>query len=188
MTRRTPPFRRGGRPRKTDSEKRKLLISARVRQDELAAIEGRAAEHNTPLSDFLREQALSGTILVRRSRTLSAIDRHDLARIGEYVAEHGLGGEGYYQAARALLLRAIPRTGGQPLHHAGRNDRRGSRPSMRTPARRYLTYSGTARRWQDLPRRADDLRAGPAGQECGDHSEQPQGHPESHRGGHQGSG
>ena len=67
---------------KTDSEKRKLLISARVRQDELAAIEGRAAEHNIPLSDFLREQALSGTILVRRSRTLSAIDRHDLARIG----------------------------------------------------------------------------------------------------------
>ena len=82
MTRRTPPFRRGGRPRKTDSEKRKLLISARVRQDELAAIEGRAAEHNIPLSDFLREQALSGTILVRRSRALSAIDRHDLARIG----------------------------------------------------------------------------------------------------------
>jgi Bacterial mobilisation protein (MobC) len=82
MTRRTPPFRRGGRPRKTDSEKRKLLISARVRQDELATIEGRAAEHNIPLSDFLREQALSGTILVRRSRTLSAIDRHDLARIG----------------------------------------------------------------------------------------------------------
>jgi hypothetical protein len=82
MTRRTPPFRRGGRPRKTDSEKRKLLISARVRQDELATIEGRAAEHNIPLSDFLREQALSGTILVRRSPTLSAIDRHDLARIG----------------------------------------------------------------------------------------------------------
>ena len=82
MTRRTPPFRRGGRPRKTDSEKRKLLISARVRQDELATIEGRAAENNIPLSDFLREQALSGTILVRRSRTLSAIDRHDLARIG----------------------------------------------------------------------------------------------------------
>ena len=77
MTRRTPPFRRGGRPRKTDSEKRKLLISARVRQDELATIEGRAAEHNIPLSDFLREQALSGAILVRRSRTLSAIDRHD---------------------------------------------------------------------------------------------------------------
>ena len=82
MTRRTPPFRKGGRPRKTDSEKRRLLISARVRQDELATIEGRAAENNIPLSDFVREQALSGAILVRKSRTLSAIDRHDLARIG----------------------------------------------------------------------------------------------------------
>jgi hypothetical protein len=82
MTRRTPPFRRGGRPRITDTEKRKLLISARVRQDELATIEGRAAENNIPLSDFIRQQALSGAILVRRSRRLSAIDRHDLARIG----------------------------------------------------------------------------------------------------------
>ena len=82
MTQRTPPFRRGGRPRKTESEKRKLLISARVRQDEMAIIEGRAAENNIPLSDFVREQALSGAILVRKSRTLSAIDRHDLARIG----------------------------------------------------------------------------------------------------------
>lgn len=45
--------------------------------------------------------------------------KDSLVRIGEYVAEHGLGGEGYYQAARDLLLRAIPRTGGQPLHHAG---------------------------------------------------------------------
>ena len=50
--------------------------------DEMAIIEGRAAENNIPLSDFVREQALSGAILVRKSRTLSAIDRHDLARIG----------------------------------------------------------------------------------------------------------
>jgi hypothetical protein len=78
----TPRFRRGGRPRKTDSEKRRLLIAARVRPDELAIIEGRAAEANFPLSDFLRERALTGAIIVRRSRKLSAIDRHDLARIG----------------------------------------------------------------------------------------------------------
>jgi len=32
--------------------------------------------------EFVREQALSGTIVVRAFRTLSAIDRHDLARIG----------------------------------------------------------------------------------------------------------
>ena len=42
-----------------------------------------------------------------------------LLRIGAYVAERGLHGEGPYQAARDLLLREIPRTGGQPLHKEG---------------------------------------------------------------------
>lgn len=45
-------------------------------------IEGRAAETNCLLSDYIREQAMSGSIVVRQFRTLSAIDRHDLARIG----------------------------------------------------------------------------------------------------------
>jgi hypothetical protein len=35
------------------------------------------------------------------------------------VADHGLGGEGPYQAARDLLLRHAPRVGGQPLRVAG---------------------------------------------------------------------
>lgn len=39
-----------------------------------------------------------------------------LLRIGTYAADRGLRGEGPYQAARDLLLREIPRTGGQPLH------------------------------------------------------------------------
>lgn len=82
MTNKTPGFRKGGRPRKTALEKRQLVIAARVRADELAIIEGRAAATNRPLSDFIREVALSGAILVRQFRTLSAIDRHDLARIG----------------------------------------------------------------------------------------------------------
>jgi hypothetical protein len=82
MNEHTPRFRRGGRPRKTDSDRRTLLIAARVRPDELAIIEGRAAEANSPLSDFLREQALRGIVVVRKLRALSAIDRHDLARIG----------------------------------------------------------------------------------------------------------
>jgi uncharacterized protein len=42
-----------------------------------------------------------------------------LLRIGTYVAEQGLLGEGPYQAARDLLLREAPRTGGQPLQIAG---------------------------------------------------------------------
>jgi Bacterial mobilisation protein (MobC) len=78
----TPDFRKGGRPRKLDLDRRTKLIAARVRPDELVAIEGRAAASNLPLSEFVREQALAGAILVRTFRTLSAIDRHDLARIG----------------------------------------------------------------------------------------------------------
>ncbi|MBA1146677.1 TM0106 family RecB-like putative nuclease [Ectothiorhodospiraceae bacterium WFHF3C12] len=38
-----------------------------------------------------------------------------LFRIGEYVAEHGIEGEGPYRAARALLLREPPPLGGQPI-------------------------------------------------------------------------
>jgi uncharacterized protein len=39
-----------------------------------------------------------------------------LVRIGEYVADHGLRGNGPFQAARDLLLREGPRVGGEPLH------------------------------------------------------------------------
>lgn len=39
-----------------------------------------------------------------------------LLRIGEYVANNGLHGDGPYQAARDLLLRESPRVGGQVLH------------------------------------------------------------------------
>ena len=38
-----------------------------------------------------------------------------LVRIGEYVADYGLAGDGPYQAARDLLLRAPPRTNGEAL-------------------------------------------------------------------------
>jgi predicted RecB family nuclease len=37
-----------------------------------------------------------------------------LLRIGEYVADHGLEGDGPYQAARDLLMRREPRVGGRP--------------------------------------------------------------------------
>lgn len=42
-----------------------------------------------------------------------------LVRTGEYVADHGLRGDGAYQAARDLLLRGRPRVGDEPLHHEG---------------------------------------------------------------------
>jgi uncharacterized protein len=42
-----------------------------------------------------------------------------LVRIGEYVAEHGMAGEGPYQAARDLLMRMPPRLDGRPIQKAG---------------------------------------------------------------------
>jgi uncharacterized protein len=42
-----------------------------------------------------------------------------LYRISAYVANHGLIGDGPYQAARDLLLKAAPRTAGQPLQREG---------------------------------------------------------------------
>jgi tRNA(Met) C34 N-acetyltransferase TmcA len=47
------------------------------------------------------------------------VKKDALVRIGMYVAEHGLRGEGPYQAARDLLLRESPRVGGQNLHREG---------------------------------------------------------------------
>ena len=42
-----------------------------------------------------------------------------LVRIGEHVADHGLRGNGPYQAARDLLLGEPPHVGGEPLHREG---------------------------------------------------------------------
>jgi uncharacterized protein len=42
-----------------------------------------------------------------------------LVRIGEYVADHGVRGEGPYRAARDLLLRERPHVGDEPLERAG---------------------------------------------------------------------
>jgi len=42
-----------------------------------------------------------------------------LVRIGEYVADHGLLGDGLYQAARDLLLKESPRIAGEPLDREG---------------------------------------------------------------------
>lgn len=82
MANQTHSLGRGGRPRKPELERRALQINARVSPDEMAAIEQRAAGANRMLSEFIRELALSGKIAVRQFHALSAIDRHDLARIG----------------------------------------------------------------------------------------------------------
>lgn len=41
-----------------------------------------------------------------------------IVRIGEYIAEHGMEGEGPYEAARDLLMRLPPRIGGQSIQGA----------------------------------------------------------------------
>lgn len=42
-----------------------------------------------------------------------------LARLAEYVVDHGLNGSGPFLAARDLLLKSAPRTGGEPLMRDG---------------------------------------------------------------------
>lgn len=42
-----------------------------------------------------------------------------LFRLGTYVAEHGIEGDGDYRAARALLLKEPPQIGDQPIRAAG---------------------------------------------------------------------
>ena len=42
--------------------------------------------------------------------------KDSLVRLGKYVAQNGLAGEGPYLAARDLLLKEAPRVGGQELH------------------------------------------------------------------------
>ena len=45
--------------------------------------------------------------------------KDSLVRLGGYVAQHGLRGEGPYRAARDLLLKEAPRVAGQELHREG---------------------------------------------------------------------
>ena len=42
-----------------------------------------------------------------------------LVRIGDYVADHGMEGDGPFQAARDLLMRMSPRIGGLPIQYDG---------------------------------------------------------------------
>lgn len=44
---------------------------------------------------------------------------NSLVRLGEYVAQNGLSGQGQYRAARALLLRESPLIGGQAIRNSG---------------------------------------------------------------------
>ncbi len=45
--------------------------------------------------------------------------KNAIVRTAQHVVDHGLGGDGPYQAARDLLLKLPPRVGGQALHRDG---------------------------------------------------------------------
>ena len=102
-------------------------------------------------------------------------------RIGEYVADHGMTGAGRVpgRPGRAAAATAAARRRTSP---STRRERGRLGGPYRAGARgRRAADPGSARRGQDLHRRADDLRAGAGRQKCRDHREQPQGHPQPAR-------
>ena len=91
--------------------------------------------------DLRRGPATDGphpTSLVPSGHVATAPLRDSLLRVGEWVADHGIDGPGEYQAARELLLRRAPRTGG------GLGEER-SAGRMRRPS---TQPSGSRRRWR----------------------------------------
>ena len=101
-----------------------------------------------------------------------------LLRIGEYVADHGLEGEGPYQAARDLVLRHAPRVGGQPLRADGET-------SLGAALRLALALDGGVLPIQGPPgsgktyrRRPHDLSDGERWSASGRDRQQPQGDPQ----------
>jgi uncharacterized protein len=65
--------------------------------------------------DLRRGQSTDGphpTSLVPSGHVATVSLRDSLLRVGEWVADHGINGPGEYEAARELLLRRAPRTGG----------------------------------------------------------------------------
>ena len=77
----------GGRPRKDNL--RSEWLRARVRPDELHRIEQLARDANKPLSDYLRDTALTARIVIKRFRTVEPIVLHDLGRLAQEIARAG---------------------------------------------------------------------------------------------------
>lgn len=63
--------------------------------------------------------AIHPTAVFAHSIVRTKVLAEALVRLGEYVAEHGITGEGPFQAARDLLLREAPRVGDQLLRNPG---------------------------------------------------------------------
>lgn len=86
----------------------------------LGKVEAIAFERNT--IDIKKRQDTAGIhpqAVFAHSYVDTKVIAEALVRIGDYVADHGVAGDGPYHAARDLLLRERPRVGGEPLHRAG---------------------------------------------------------------------
>jgi predicted RecB family nuclease len=85
--------------------------------DKLGSVE--ATDFDTNTVDIKKRQDtadLHPEAVFAHSHVGTEVIAEALVRIGQYVADHGLRGDGHYQAARDLLLRERPRVGEQPLH------------------------------------------------------------------------
>jgi uncharacterized protein len=88
--------------------------------EKLGTIEAISLDRRTVDIRKSKDSASIHPIAVFAHKYVNAQVKKDaLVRIGDYVAKHGLGGDGSYQAARDLLLREMPRVGGQPLRDQG---------------------------------------------------------------------
>ena len=87
-----------------------------------------------------------------------------LVRIGAYVADHGMEGDGPYRAARDLLLRTPPRIGGQPIEIAGETPLDGGVADRPALDGGIFPIQGPPGAGKTLYRRANDLlRSSPRG-------------------------
>ena len=99
-----------------------------------------------------------------------------LVRIGEWVADHGMEGDGPYQAARDLLMRMPPRIGGQQIQQDGESSLDAAIRVAGAIEGGLFPIQGTAGRWQDPYRCAHDLCPRAGGQNSRRDCQQPQGY------------
>ena len=167
-------------------------MAARNSRASVAPASGRLRQsHSLTGRSTSRSGGTPPTFTPRRSsptRSCAARSRQNaLVRIGEYVAEHGLDGDGPYLAARDLLLRAPPRLGGAAIREPGETTLQaairlcdhldGGILPIQGPPGAGKTFTG-ARMICELVRRGQDGRH---------HGKQPQGHPQPDRRDDQGS-
>jgi hypothetical protein len=82
-----------------------------------------------------------------------------LVRIGEYVADNAMEGDGPYWAARDLLMQAAPRTGGQALKRPEETNAWSCNPDCAPLGWRRVAGSRAAWGRKDVHRGTDDLHA-----------------------------